>query len=300
MKPAPFAYAAPATLDEALMLLSEHGDEAKVLAGGQSLMPVLNFRLARPSMLVDINRLEGLGTFRIEDGLLQVGATTRQRTLERWAAGQPSWALLRDTLALVGHTAIRSRGTVGGSLAHADPASELPALLLCLDGSVVARRRDGGAREIAAADFLLGPLTTALDPTELLTEVCIPLPPPGAGTSVQEVSRRHGDFALVGVAALGVVGADGRVIDARLALFGAGPTAMRAHAAERALRGQPPTPDALRAAAALVEQDISPESDLHATAAYRRQVAGVLAERALTQALARGSAYPSAVPETTS
>ena len=288
MKPAPFRYAAPTTVAEALDLLAEHGDEAKVLAGGQSLLPLMNFRLARPAVLVDINRVSELDGIQQDNGMLRVGATTRQAALERWAAGQPAWGLLHATLALVGHGAIRNRGTVGGSIAHADPASELPALLLCLEGSVLARSRNG-AREIPAGELFQGPLTTSLRPDELLAEVRLPAPPAGAGWGFEEVARRHGDFALVGVAALVARDAAGRVSDSRLALFGVGDTAVRAREAEQALRGREPTRESIDAAARLVGPSLEPADDLHADAEYRRRVAGVLATRALATAVDRSA-----------
>jgi len=283
VKPAPFEYVDPRALDEALAHLARHGDEAKVLAGGQSLVPMLNFRLARPALLVDINRVPGLDGLEEVDGVLRVGALVRQRRLERWAAGR--MPLLAAALRLVGHLPIRVRGTVGGSIAHADPAAELPALLLCLDGRVVARSATA-TRTIAADAFFLGPLQTALAPDELLVETHWPLPPPGAGWGFHEVARRHGDFALVGAAALLTL-EGGRVGAARLVLFGAGPRPARAVAAEQALHGQAPTPAALEAAARLAAEALEAHDDLHATAAYRRRVAATLAARALADAAAR-------------
>ena len=286
MKPAPFRYAAPRTVPEVLELLAEHGDEAKLLAGGQSLLPLMSFRLARPSVLIDINRVPELDGIREEDGVLHVGATTRQAALERWSAGRPAWGLLHAALGLVGHGAIRNRGTVGGSIAHADPASELPAILQCLEGSALARG-PGGEREVAAGELFWGPLTTSLQPDELLVEVRLPAPPPGAGWGFEEVARRHGDFALVGAAALVARGTDGLVSESRLALFGVGDTPVRAADAEQALRGQQPTRANIDAAARLVGPALEPASDLHADAEYRRSVAQVLAARALAAAVAR-------------
>jgi aerobic carbon-monoxide dehydrogenase medium subunit len=283
VKPAPFEYHDPRSLDEALERLASLGDEAKILAGGQSLMPMLNLRLARPAALVDINRLPGLDTLAIEAGTLRVGALVRQRALERWAERhQPLFA---SALRLVGHVAIRNRGTVGGSIAHADPASELPALLLCLDGSVVAHRR-GSERLIPSGDFFQGPLMTALGNDELVTETRWSLPGPLAGWGFHEVARRHGDFALVGaIALLDVRG--GRVERARVALFGVGPVAARARATEQALAGQSPSSTLFAEAAALAADGLDPQSDLHASAGYRRRVAATLTARALADALAR-------------
>jgi len=286
MKPAPFAYVAPRTVEEVLDLLAEHGEDAKLLAGGQSLVPLLNFRLARPGLLIDLNRVPGLDGVRLDGGLLRIGAMTRQRTLERHAEVRARCPLLPEALRFVGHPPIRNRGTVGGSLAHADPAAELPALLACLDGEVVARGREG-ERVIPAAELFVGLMTTALTPQEVLTEVRMRLPSPPAGWAFLEVARRHGDFALVGVAALLELGATGAVRDVRLSLFGVGPTPVRARAAEGALVGAAPTPEQLQRAAALVREAVEPESDLHASAEYRRHVAGVLTRRALAQALTR-------------
>ncbi len=286
MKPAPFRYAAPTTVPQALELLAQHGDEAKLLAGGQSLLPLMNFRLARPSVVIDINRIAELAGIQQDAGVLRVGATTRQAALARWAADQPGWELLRAALGFVGHDAIRTRGTIGGNIAHADPASELPALLLCLDGSVLACG-PRGEREVPARELFWGPLTTSIQPDELVTEVRFPSPGSGAGWGFEEVSRRHGDYALAGVAALVACDPDGRVLDSRLALFGVGDTPLRATDAEQALRGREPTRAAIDEAARLVGPALDPHADLHADADYRRSVAGVLAARALAGAVSR-------------
>lgn len=286
MKPAPFEYYDPRELDEALERLQYFGDDAKVLAGGQSLMPMLNLRLARPAVLVDINRLSGLGTFTTDDGTLRLGALVRQRALERWAA--TNHPLLAAALRLVGHAAIRNRGTVAGNIAHADPASELPALLLCLDGAIVARSRSE-SRRIAAADFFQGPLMTALRSDELVTETHWRLPTSATGWGFHEVARRHGDFALVGAVVV-ITLHSGRIDTARVALFGAGPSAVRAPAAERVLSGQTPNPRLLAEAAAAATEGLDPQSDLHASATYRRRVAETLTVRALRDALARAAA----------
>jgi carbon-monoxide dehydrogenase medium subunit len=284
VKPAPFDYVLAGSAGEAVEALARHRDEAKVLAGGQSLVPMLNLRLSRPAVVVDINGAGELDYLRESDGTLTVGALARQRKLERWAAA--SVPLIAEALSLVGHAAIRNRGTVAGSIAHADPSSELPALLLCLDGAVVARRA-GGERVVSAGDLYVAPLTTTLTPEELVTEVRFALPPPQAGWGFAEVARRHGDFALVGAAALLWRGADGLVAGARLALFGVGATPVRGLAAEAALVGNEPTASRIGEAARAAAARLSPDSDIHATAEYRRRVAAVLAERALTAALAR-------------
>ena len=283
MKPAPFAYLDPRSIDEVVEHLARHGDDAKVLAGGQSLMPMLNLRLARPSVIVDLNHVSGLDGIHDRDGVLSVGALARQRALERWAAGRAP--LLATALGLVGHTAIRTRGTIAGSVVHADPAAELPALLLCLDGRVVARSQSG-QREIAARDLFRGPLMTSVRPDEVVVETRWTLPSPSAGWSVREMARRHGDFALVGVAVLLTL-ARGVIDRASIALFGAGPVPVRAEASERALAGQTPKPSLIEDAARLAVQGLEPMSDLHAPASYRRSVARTLTARALTEALAR-------------
>ena len=289
MKPAPFEYHAARSSAEAVEVLARHGDAAKVLAGGQSLVPMLNFRLARPGVLVDINNAADLDYLREADGVLVVGALVRQRRLERWAADRAP--LIAEALRLVGHVAIRNRGTVVGNLAHGDPASELPALLLCLDGAVVARNA-AGERFIAASELYLAPLTTSLAADEILAEARFTLPPAGAGWGFAEVARRHGDFALAGCAALLWRDGEGRIAGARIAFFGVGSTPVRGGAGEGLLLGLEPTPARLREAAQAAAAALSPEGDLHATADYRRRVAGVLAERTLIVALERCGSRP--------
>ena len=284
MKPAPFDYVAPASLDEAVSALASGAGDAKVLAGGQSLVPMLALRLARPATLVDINRLPGLDGLREASGMLEIGALVRQRALERWAASRSP--LFAEVLRHVAHPPIRNRGTVVGNVVHADPASELPALLLCLEGVVVARG-PRGERMIPADRFYRAPLTTALGADELATAVRFTLPPAGAGWGFAEVSRRHGDFALVGAVAVLTRAGDGTVARARLAFFGAGGTPLRGLAAEQALEGRAPSPSRLAEAARAAATALSPDGDIHATAQYRRRVAATLAERTLTAALVR-------------
>ena len=283
MKPAPFEYFDPRTVDEAITLLESHGDEAKVLAGGQSLVPMLALRLARPSVVIDVNRVTGLDGVRQNGSAVSVGALVRQRTLERWATERAP--LLTTALRHVGHAPIRTRGTVAGSIVHADPASELPALLLCLDGAVVARSRRG-TRTIAAGELFQGPLMTALAPDELVTETRWTLPPAHAGWGFHEMARRQGDFALVGVSAVVSV-ARGHVVDARIAVFGAASTPVRARDAERALTGHAAGEAAIAEAARLATAGLETVSDIHAPAAYRESVTRTLTARALTDAMAR-------------
>jgi carbon-monoxide dehydrogenase medium subunit len=245
---------------------------------------MLALRLARPTVLVDINRLPGLDGIREASGMLEIGALVRQRALERWAATRSP--LFAEVLRHVAHPPIRNRGTVVGNVVHADPASELPALLLCLEGVVVARG-PRGERMIPADRFYRAPLTTALGADEVATAVRFTLPPAGAGWGFAEVSRRHGDFALVGAVAVLARAADGTVARARLAFFGAGGTPVRGLAVEQTLPGQAPTPARLAEAARAAAAALAPDADIHATAGYRRQVAATLAERTLAAALAR-------------
>lgn len=283
MKPAPFEYCDPRTVDEALAHLARHGDDAKILAGGQSLVPMLNFRLARPAMIVDINRVDGLGGLAETGGTLRLGALVRQRRLEGWARERSP--LLLAALSLVGHAAIRNRGTVAGSVVHADPAAELPALLLALDGVAVARS-SRGERQIPAAELFQGPLMTSVAADELVTETRFALPDSGDGWGFHEVARRHGDFALVGaVVTLRLRG--GRIDAARIAVFGAGPTPRRLASAERALAGQSPGPALFREAAEQATRELETLGDIHATADYRRTVAATLVARALADAAGR-------------
>jgi len=283
VKPAPFEYFDPRTVDEAVALLETHGDDAKVLAGGQSLVPMLALRVARPAVVIDVNRVAGLDGLRQDGATLSVGALVRQRALERWAPERAP--LLGTAIRHVGHAAIRARGTVAGSIAHADPASELPALLVCLDGSVVARSRRG-TRTIAASEFFQGPLTTALAADELVTETRWTLPPAHAGWGFREMARRQGDFALVGVAAVVTI-ARGVVASARVVIFGAAPTPLRARETERALTGQAATATVLADAAQRATAGLDAVSDIHAPAGYRVSVTRTLAARALADAAAR-------------
>ena len=288
MKPARFEYYCPRTVDEAAGLLARYGDEAKVLAGGQSLVPLMNMRLARPAIVIDINRIDALAYLHEQDGALLIGALTRQRAAERSPVVAERCPILRDALHLVGHTQIRNRGTIGGSIAHADPAAELTAILLALGGEVAARSATG-TRTIAAADLFVTYLTTSLDPRELITEVRIPIIARGAGWSWMEISRRHGDFALAGV---GVILAlrGGAVAEARIGLTGVGATPVRATVAEQLLAGQQPSESLWDAAATAVQAAVTPDGDIHASAEYRKHVAGVLTRRALAEAHSRANA----------
>ncbi len=285
MKPAPFRYAAPRSVGEALALLQEYGPEAKVLAGGQSLVPLLNMRLARPEVLVDINRIGALAYIRRRGDRLHVGALTRQRAVEASAVVRRHLPLLWEAIRFVGHPQIRNRGTVGGSLAHADPAAELPAVVAALDAELVVAGPQG-ERVLSPEEFFTGYLTTALRPTELLVGVRFPPPADGTGSAFVEVARRHGDFALVGVAAV-LQRRDGAIGQARLAFTGVGPGPVRAREAERLLVGEPATSRLFAEAAREASARLDPPEDIHATAQYRRELAEVLARRALEAAWQR-------------
>lgn len=288
MKPPPFAYRAPESVPEALEWLAEYGPEAKVLAGGQSLVPLLALRLARPGLLVDLARVPGLTQLAERDQGLVVGAMTRQQSAERSQLVGRLAPLLQAAMPFIGHPAIRSRGTIGGSLAHADPAAELPAVAVALDADLVAVSARRGERTIAATEFFASYLTTALEADEILTEIRFPPPAEGTGVGFLEVARRQGDFAMVGVAAT-VCLRGGSISQARLALTGVADVPIRATEAERALLGAAPDPAAFRAAAEVVALELAPRSDLHASAGYRRQVAAVLVRRALAVAAQRAA-----------
>ncbi|MFQ5692821.1 MAG: FAD binding domain-containing protein [Nitrospinota bacterium] len=283
MKPAPFEYRRAETVEEALHHLREFGEDAKLLAGGQSLVPLLNFRLARSTCLVDVNPLTSLSYVR-RNGGLRVGALTRHRTLEDDPAAR-GFPLLAEAVPLIGHPAIRNRGTVGGSLCHADPSAELPVAAVALGATLRAAGPDGD-RTIPAGAFFKDYFETALGPGEILTEVSFPVPGPEWGWSFLEMSRRYGDFAVVCVAAGLALDGDGGCADARLVVGGVGPAPLRLTEAEEALRGHPPSAPRLAEAAKIAAGTVRPASDVHASAEFRRHLAGVLTERAL--AAARG------------
>lgn len=277
MKPAPFAYAAPTGLAEALALVREHGAEGKVLAGGQSLVPLLAMRLARPAVLIDLNRVRQLDYIR-NGAEVRIGAMTRQRTAELSPVVRRRLPLLAEALGYIGHPQIRNRGTIGGTLAHADPSAELPAVLAALGGRVVVQSHRG-TRTLGPDEFFVSYLTTALEPDELLVEVRLPVHD-RMGSAFVEVARRHGDYALVGVAALVEMGG-GRVTRARLAFTGVGAVPVRIPELEQMLTGRALDEAAVTEAGRIASARLDPEGDIHASAAYRREVAGVLAERAL-------------------
>jgi carbon-monoxide dehydrogenase medium subunit len=287
MKPAPFEYFAPDSIDEALELLTRHGDDAKILAGGQSLMPLMNLRLARPKVIVDINRLPELDFISARsDGVLTIGCLVRQRAIERSVVVKEQNPLLAATVPMIGHFQIRNRGTIGGSIAHADPAAELPAVTLLLDAQLWLRSASG-IRTVPAAEFYLGYMTTAMEPAELLTEIHFPRWRRGDGWAIEEISRRKGDFAMVGVAARVQMDEAEIVEDVAIAMFGIGGKPERMAKAEKLLKGHRVDQRLLLELAKTVADDLNPDTDLHASAQYRKEVGGVLARRALESALIR-------------
>jgi CO/xanthine dehydrogenase FAD-binding subunit len=286
MKPAPFEYFAPRSVPEALGLLEEYGEDAKILAGGQSLVPMMNLRLVRPRVLVDINQIAGLSYIREAEGQLRIGAMTRHRDVERSPMVEHLNGLLFNSVRYIGHGAIRARGTVGGSIVHADPTAELPLMLAALDGSV---RVVGpaGRRDIRWDEFFLSYFTTSIEPGEICEEVIVPVLPRTAAWGFEEFTHRFGDFAIVGVAAVVEVDAAKRCRHARVAVAGAGPTPVRIRAAELFLADQSLTPSVCAEAARLVASEVQPESDLHASEDFRRHLAGTMTVRALQGAVKR-------------
>ena len=287
MKPAPFKYIAATSLEHALSLKAEHGDDAKFLAGGQSLIPTMNFRLARPAVLIDINEIEDLAGIRPSAAAARVGPLTRYRTLQRDAAFAHLFPLIGEALPHIAHPQIRNRGTIGGNLSHADPASELPAIALAL-GARFQVRTATQQRWIEASDFFVGALTTDLKPDEMLVEIELPLPKPRTGCCFMEIARRRGDFAIVGVAAMLTLDERDECTDVRLSFCGVGETPVDASTAANVLVGSAPSEDANGDVAAIVQTMIEPSGSVHATADYQRHIAGVLTERALQTAYQRG------------
>jgi len=287
MKPPRFHYCSPRILDEALVLLDQYGEEIKVLAGGQSFVPLLNMRLAAPAYVVDINHISELHYFETEPDYLAIGAIARQRQIERSLLVQEKHPLLVDAIQHIGHMQIRNRGTIVGSIAHADPAAELPALLTCLDGEVLAQSMQG-ERVIKAKDFFTGYLSTTLEAGEMLTEVRFPWLSPQAGWSFLEFARRSGDYALVGAMAVLTPAPDDTCMSANIAYLGVAGSPVRAHVVEQLLIGTKldaqTLEDAAGAARDVVGEDMQ---DVHATVEYRREVTAELTRRVLKQAWAR-------------
>ena len=280
MKPAPFEYHRPASFAETFALLDQYGDDGRVLAGGQSLLPTLNMRLTTPRAVIDINRLPGLDGIDITREGLVIGALARHETVEHSALVRTHAPLIADAMPYVGHAAIRTRGTFGGSVALADPAAELPACIVALEAVIRVRSRRG-ERDVPATDFFRGVYTTALDPGELITAVVVP-PTPGWRSAFGELARRHGDFALAGLAAHARIEAD-TFREARLVFFGVGTGPVRARGAEAALLAGRAGERAVAAAVEALGTDLDPPADIHGPAAFRRQLARVLLTRVVTR-----------------
>lgn len=288
MKPAPFEYFAPTTVDEALACLTEYGYDAKVLAGGQSLVPMMNFRLAQPSVIVDINKIHELFYIREnEEGGLRIGAMARHNKVETNPLVADRAALIADAMPHIATVQVRSRGTFGGSIAHADPSAELAAVSVALEGSFLLRNQKG-ERWVPTNEFFVGLFTSVLEPDELLIEAKFPALPERTGCALVEVARRSHDFAIVGVAGVVTLDKNDRCQRARLVFFSVGDGPVVAHQAEEMLKGKELTPESMRAAAeTAAKRDIDPGSDIHASAEYRRHLAGVLSFRALEKAYDR-------------
>lgn len=287
MKPARFDYHAPQSVDEAISLLSQHGDDAKVLAGGQSLMPLMAMRLARPPVVVDVNRIGELGYITPTDGGgLNIGALTRERAVELSSAVADRFPMLSAMVPHIGHFQIRNRGTVGGSIAHADPSAEWPAFAIASDAQIVLSS-SSGSREVDAGDFFITYFTTAVEAGEMVTEIRLPGSGAGWGWGFEEVCRRHGDFAMTGAFTRVHLGGNGACDDSRIVIFGVGGTPIRVESAEEALRGSDGSIESLQQVAAAVSDALDPDSDIHASALYRKEVSGVMARRALVGAFRR-------------
>jgi CO/xanthine dehydrogenase FAD-binding subunit len=282
MKPPPFDYFAADCIEAAIQALADAGGDGKIIAGGQSLMPMLNFRLLRPSILIDINRIPDLAYVRDDGDEIRIGPLTRHRVLETSELIAKQFPVLHEAMGYVAHLAIRNRGTIGGSLSHADPAAELPMMSLLLDARLEVQS-NAGRRTIEARDFFLGALTTALEDGDMLVEVRLPKLQEGSGWAFEEVARRSGDFALASVAV--ITGSDGdRVSDIRIGMMGVGETPMRATEAENILTGQRYSEAAVAAAVDAIRAAVEPNTDLHASADYRRHLVGILAQQALAKA----------------
>jgi CO/xanthine dehydrogenase FAD-binding subunit len=288
MKPASFEYHRPKTLAEALGLLERSGEDGRILAGGQSLVPMMALRLARPKILIDINGLAELDYVRERNGRLAVGALTRQRALERSGAMAERCPLLWEAMPLVGHIQTRNRGTIGGSLAHGDPAAELPAIALALDAEMAVTSA-AGERILSAQDFFVSAYSTALQSNEMLAEIRLPPWPRGAGWAVLEVSPHHGSFAIAGTAVRLEIDPSRRGKNVRIALFGVDHVPRRSERAEKRLNGETINDGAVADAARQAMEEVEPYEDVQASAAYRRHVGAVLVNRALKQALTRAS-----------
>lgn len=287
MKPPNFEYLRPESIDEALRMLAEDPDDTKILAGGQSLIPVLNFRMASPERLIDINRLSDLAYIRSVDDTLHIGAMTRTATLEKSRVIERKWPLLKEATGWIAHAAIRNRGTVGGGVAHADSAAELPVALMAMNATIVARSSTRDDRMIPSRDFFVGTMTTALEPDEILVEIRVPALPSGHGFAFEEISRRNGDYGLAGAAVIVNVDDCGMCFDARVSLLGAAQTPLRATGAEECLTGSALDADAIESAVRIACEVSEPTGDMHGSAEYRRSLIGVVLRRAIVTAFER-------------
>jgi CO/xanthine dehydrogenase FAD-binding subunit len=283
MKPSAFEYFTPSTVREAIELLRSHGDEAKILAGGQSLIPMMNFRVARPKVLIDINKIKELDYIREEKGELVIGGLTREKTLEVSSVVKKKCPILAEAISYIGHLPIRTRGTIGGSLVHADPSAEIP-IIVCGLGGKMKVVGPSGERTLGADEFFMTYLTSALEAAEILVEVRIPTLPVNAGWSFMEFSRRHGDFGIVAVASILYLENKGVCRQASIALGGVAPTPLRAREAESLLAGRVITEELIKEAGVKAAQATDPESDYHASAEYRKDMARVFTQRSLKEA----------------
>jgi len=289
MKPAPFEYYAPRSVEEALDQLAELGYAGKVLAGGQSLIPTMNFRMARPSALVDLNRIPELQYIRpTSDDGLAIGTMTRDSAVEHSQEVLRRFPLIGEVMPNIAHPQIRNRGTFGGAIAHADPAGQLPAISIALNANLKVLKK-GSERWVPAEEFFLGPFTTVIEPDEMLAEVLLPALPPRTGASYQQVSRQRGGYAQAAVASVVTLDEDGRCKQVRMVMISVADTPALSKAAVRILEGQKPTPEAFKEVAEAVQAEIDPGTDVHATAEYRRQLVRVLVNRSLTTAFARAA-----------
>jgi carbon-monoxide dehydrogenase medium subunit len=290
MKPAPFEYYAPDSLEAALELKAQHGDEGKALAGGQSLIPAMNFRVAQPAILIDLNRIPELRYITKPNGAVHIGAMTLQSAAERDELVAKHAPLLHEAIPNIAHAQIRNRGTIGGSLAHADPAAELPVVALALDARMRAQSK-GGERWIEAIDFFAGLFANSLQTDEFLVEIAFPTMPAKTGWSFLEIARRHGDYAMAGMAALLTLDANGKIAKARLVYLNVGDGPVDALQAAASLVGKTPDTAAFKEAGQIASQkDMSPYGNLHATPEYQRHLSAVLTERTLAKAFERAKA----------
>ena len=288
MKPHSFSYVRPSSVEEAVMALVEAEGDGKIIAGGQSLVPMMNFRLVSPAVLIDINHIAELKKIEVlPEGGLRIGALTRHHTLETSPEVRQYFPVLQQAMTHVAHLAIRNRGTIGGSITHADPAAELPMMMCLLDAQIFLATPEG-PRILEASDFFLGPLTSAVEENELVTEIYLPALPQGAGWAFEEFARRAGDFALAAVGVVMAV-AEGRVTVLRIGVMGVGDTPMRMTQAESLLTGQVLTDTEIASAVSTIREAVEPPSDLHASSAYRQHLVGVLAQRALQHAWQRAT-----------